>query len=506
MMKPVYALSTLVAVITLVLMSASLARAQTLTTLYSFCTHVTCTTGSSPESLIQATYGDFYGTTAAGGANDTVLCSDLFVYGCGTVFKVTPAGKLTTLYSFCTLPNCTDGAVPAAALIQAINGDFYGTTPYGGTHGGGTVFKITASGKLTTLYNFCTLANCADGSFPQAALIQAANGDLFGTTAEGGASNPGCTTLGTGCGTIFKITPNGTLTTLYSFCTLPNCTDGAVPGTALIQAANGDFYGTTELGGLNPSPGGTVFKITPTGTLTTLYSFCSQPNCADGYKPNALLRSTHGDLYGMTVEGGFTGNGTVFKITANGTLTTLYNICSQSFCTDGTVPASLIQATNGDLYGTTLEGGLMDYAGTLFMITPSGTLTKLYNFCSADQNCSDGAGPNALIQATNGDLYGTTAERGAAYNGGTIYSVNVGLGPFVAPKTTSGEAGAKVILLGTDLTGATSVTFNGTPATFTVNSTGFAITATVPVGATTGTVQVVTPNGTLDSNVAYTVW
>jgi uncharacterized repeat protein (TIGR03803 family) len=233
-------------------------------------------------------------------------------------------------------------------------------------------------------------------------------------------------------------------------------------------------------------------------TYTVLHSFCSQPNCTDGGGPReGVIQATDGNLYGTTGGGGANGYGTVFKMTPSGTLTTLYSF------SEGSYPGSLIQATDGDLYGVTGEGGSSN-VGTVFKMTPSGTLTTLYSFCS-QPNCTDGSSyPGTLLQATNGNLYGTTGE-GGANNVGIVFMLNVGLGPFVALQTTSGGVGVTVKILGTGLTGATSVTFNGTPATFTVNSTGAAITATVPTGATTGTVRVVTPNGTLNSNVVYTV-
>ena len=185
-------------------------------------------------------------------------------------------------------------------------------------------------------------------------------------------------------------------------------------------------------------------------------------------------------------------NGTIFKITPNGALTTLYRFCSQSGCTDGNSPyGALVQATNGDLYGATEIGGAnctFPYTGcgTVFKITPSGTLTTLYSFC-AQSGCPDGQQPaTALIQATNGDLFGT-ASLGGADGDGTVFSLSVGLGPFVETQTTSGKVGAAVKILGTDLTGATSVSFNGTAATFTVISPSL-ITTTVPTGATSGKV------------------
>jgi uncharacterized repeat protein (TIGR03803 family) len=262
-------------------------------------------------------------------------------------------------------------------------------------------------------------------------------------------------------------------------------------------------------GGAN-SNGGTVFKITPSGKLTTLYSFCSQSGCMDGDGPVAgLIQATNGDLYGTTVHGGAYivpyGGGTVFKITPSGTLTTLYSFCSQSGCIDSANPAGpLVQATDGDLYGTTVYDNCASNgcAGTVFKIAPSGALTTLYSFCS-QSGCTDGSTPAGLIQATNGDLYGTTELYGA--NGdGTVFSVNVGLGPFVEVEPTSGEVGAAVKILGTNLTGATSVSFNGTGAVLEVVSSS-EMTTTVPTGATTGTVQVVTPNGTLSSNVPFRV-
>jgi uncharacterized repeat protein (TIGR03803 family) len=454
--------------------------AQTFTTLHNF----DGTDGTTPSTaLTQATNGDLYGTTPSGGAN-----------GYGTVFKITPTGTLTTLHVF----DGTDGGGPHAGLVQGTNGDFYGTTQVGGANGYGTVFKITPTGTLTTLHVF----DGTGGGGPYAGLVQGTNGDFYGTTQVGGAI---------GYGTVFKITPGGALTTLQSF----DLADGA-DANGLIQATNGDLYGTTESGGANSF--GTVFKITPSGVLTTLHSFDNTP---DGSEPYAVLvQATNGSFYGTTAEGGAHGEGTVFKITPSGALTSLYSFCSQggSNCTDGQAPeAALIQATNGDLYGTTYFGGANNPAdcggtcGTVFKITISGTLTTLHSFC-AQPNCTDGASPaGGLFQATNGTFYGTTSIGGNAstcdppLGCGTIFSLSVGLGPFVKTLPISGNVGASVKILGTQLTGATSVTFNGTPATFTVIANS-EISTTVPTGATTGTVQVVTPtSGTLSSNLPFTV-
>jgi len=461
--------------------------AQTFTTLFSF----DGADGTSPNAgFVQASNGNFYGTTNYGGANRA-----------GTVFKIAPGGPLTTLYSFCSQSACADGEDPNG-LVQAANGDLYGTTfgnPYdgGGANGPfGTVFKITPNGILTTLYSFCSQANCTDGGSPTAGLVQATNGDLYGTTAGGGNL--------VGAGTVFRITPSGALTTLYTFCAQYRCPDGEGPAGALVQATNGDLYGTTFGGGANGV--GTVFKITPSGTLTTLHNFAGYP--MDGANPGAgLVQATNGDLYGTTYAGGANpgpyglGGGTIFTITPSGALTTLYSFCAQSACTDGANPgAGLVQATDGDLYGTN-AGGVYN-AGTVFKITSSGTLTTLYSLCSQSA-CTDGSSPNVLVQATNGNLYGTT-RGGGAHNAGSIFRLSVGLGPFVETQPSSGNVGAAVNILGTDLTGATSVSFDGIAAVFTVVGHSL-ITTTVPAGASSGEVQVVTPGGTLSSNVPFLV-
>jgi uncharacterized repeat protein (TIGR03803 family) len=245
--------------------------------------------------------------------------------------------------------------------MQAANGDLYGTTFTG------TVFRFTVGDVLTVLYDFVCIQNAYCPS-PQAVLIQATNGDLYGPTLFGGLINPICG-LGS-CGTVFKITPQDALSTLYSFCSEPNCTDGANPEGPLVQAANGDFYGTTAGGVSNPAclngSCGTVFRITQGGTLTTLHSFCLQAGCLDGSVPTSgLILSASGDLWGTTWSGGAYGQGTIFKITPTGTLTTLYSFCSQRGCADGGEPGGLVQGTNGLFYGTTYSGGANGY-GTVF--------------------------------------------------------------------------------------------------------------------------------------------
>ena len=380
------------------------------------------TDGNTPAymTLIQHNDGNFYGTTAGGGANSNDIC-DLYSPGCGTIFKVTPAGALTALYSFCSLPSCADGAVPLGGLVLGRDGNFWGATAMGAnpncTRGCGTVFKITLShtpGAMTTLHSF----DGSDGAQPNAPLVQATDGNFYGTAFSGGDY---------GAGTVFKITPQGALSTVYSFQGSP--TDGANPFAALVQdPTNGNFYGTTYFGGANGA--GTVFQITAEGVERVLYSFCSEPNCADGGQPYAgLVLGTDGDFYGTTYFGGIYngvcmyGCGTVFKITSSGTLTTLHSF--QGYPTEGSNPAAgLVQATDGNFYGTTAYGGggaNADY-GTVFKITPAGSLTTLHSFCITGV-CNDGIGPfGGLLQTSFGLLYGAT-EGGGAYQGGTIYSL-----------------------------------------------------------------------------------
>ena len=399
------------------------AQAQAFTTLADF---QGSANGAEPlyGNLIQGTDGNNYGTTYGGGFYDQ-----------GTVFKVTPDGTVTTLYTFCSQINCTDGAEPVLGLVQA-GGNFYGTTEGGGANGVGTVFQVTPGGQLTTLYSFCSQPGCTDGAFPFAGLVQA-GGNFYGTTYEGGANDSG---------TVFKITPAGQLTTLYSFCSQPGCTDGAFPFAGLVQAG-GNFYGTTEQGGANGGLG-TVFEITPAGQLTTLHSF----GFNDGAFPEAGLVQAGGNFYGTTSDGGANGNafGTVFEITPAGQLTTLYGFC-QTDCSDGEIPyAGLIQASDGNLYGTTEDGGADGY-GTVFGITPAGQLSTLHSFA-----LTDGAYPDGGLLEANGNLYGTTYFGGSRLDG-TVFSLPVGLVPKAKTQSSFGKAGANIMILRPDLTGATGL-------------------------------------------------
>ncbi len=496
----------LAVVLALAALTTQSAPAQTFTVLDDF----NGTNGSdASSSLLQATNGNLYGTTAEGGGA-----------GAGSVYQVTPGGTLTSIYSFClqgTPPSdCPDGYQPLAPLVQASNGDLYGTTLRGGANNEGTVFKITTGGMLTTVYSFCSLSGCVDGIQPQGPLFQASNGNLYGTTSFDGANS--------GWGTIFKMTLAGKLTTIVNFAYTPG---GNMPVAGLIEASNGDLYGMTPTGGGNGGctyDCGTVFKITAAGKITYLHGFCSLSGCADGGNPEgALVQASNGNFYGTTSVGGANGQGTVFEITPAGKLTTLYSFCSESSCADGSSPRStLIQATEGDLYGTTEYGGneydgVMGYCfasygcGTIFAVTTAGKLTTLYSFC-AQNGCTDGFFPPAgLTQDTNGIFYGTAPGGGnvnCPQQGGgcgTLFSLSTGLGPFVALQTTSGKEGAKIGILGQGFSDSSVVEFGGTAAsTIAVTGTTF-ITATVPAGALTGSVTVTTGSSALTSSRTFNV-
>jgi uncharacterized repeat protein (TIGR03803 family) len=452
--------------------------------------------GNPTASPVQGRNGNLYGTTTEGGA-----------YGSGIVVEVTPGGKLTTLYNFCSQANCSDGIAPWGGLVLAANGNFYGTTVWGGANDNpvcnercGTVFEITPAGQLTTLYSFCSQANCTDGAMPYGGLVQGVDGNFYGTTYAGGVN---CAS----CGTVFKITSAGALTTIYNFCSQANCSDGQIPFTGLILGNDGNFYGTTLQGGLREN--GTLFKISSSGQLTTIHRFCSLHNCEDGWEPSAsLVQGSDGNLYGTTPGGGAHDGGVAFQVTAGGQFTTLYAFCQVTVsCLDGSDPlAPLIQATDGNLYGTTYSGGL-NGGGEIYEVTSSGEFTILYNFCM-QAKCLDGGGPNAgLTQATNGTFYGGAefgGHPGCDVSCGSAFAFATGLAPFVQPNPRFGKVGWTIGILGNNLLGTTGVTFNGTPATFTVISNTF-LNATVQSGTTTGTIQVLTPGGTLSSNGVFRI-
>jgi uncharacterized repeat protein (TIGR03803 family) len=389
--------------------------------------------GNPVGPLVLANDGNLYGTTAADVAS-----------GLTTVFRVTPAGVMTVLYSYnIQNPNtpCTPGfpaggepwPYPMVPLIQGSDGNLYGTGADVGPCTG-TVFKLTLDGELTVLYEF----SGPDGTNPWSALVEGSDGNFYGTTLEGGANN---------LGTVFKITPAGVLTTLHAFAGdggaggATSVVDGSAPMAALLQGSDGNFYGTTASGGANNA--GTIFSITPAGAFSLLYSFSGQP--PDGAYPNGLTRGSDGNFYGTT-EGGRIYGG--------------MSLCG--------IPGSTCPPSSS--------------RGTVFMITPGGTFTTLYEFSGPD-----GQWPLApLVQGADGNFYGTTSAGGAS-NDGTVFKVSTGLesAAYAVPpppgNVTYSVAG-----------GSTTVSWSAVPGAMSYNvyaneSVCAGTTPCVPVAKTTAT-------------------
>lgn len=365
--------------------------------------------GQNPQAGLIDVGGTLYGTTYAGGRNDR----SGYGYGGGTVFKVTASGREKVLHSFGAVG---DGLWPEAGLVDA-GGTLYGTTSRGGSgscpdrfssafYSCGIVFSITPSGAEDVFYNF---GAGHDGNTPVAALVEA-NGVLYGTTQNGGRHH---IHVRQGCGTVFSIPSGDSEKVLQSF----TCGDvGGLPVASLIEV-KGKLYGTTSQNGLYE--GGTVFSITPSGKLKVLHSF---GHGTDGGGLDAGLIAVNGTLFGTTSGGGVYGGGTVFSITTTGTEKVLHSFGKG---TDGVHPLASLTDVKGTLYGTTQQGGA--YAtcnhstsgcGTVFSVTLSGAEKVLHSFGSG----TDGIVPTASLIEMDGTLYGTTSE-GGAHERGTVFAL-----------------------------------------------------------------------------------
>jgi uncharacterized repeat protein (TIGR03803 family) len=367
-----------------VVILAQSVQAQTFRVLYAFKGE---TDGEYPtEGLIRDTAGNLYGTTPNGGHPG---CGE-FGLSCGVVFELDAAGNETVLYSFTGKP---DGGFPYAGVVRDAAGNLYGTTAIGGCCG--TVFKLDTAGKKTVLYRF---KGGKDGSRPSSPLVRDTAGNLYGTTLAGGASS---------WGIVFKLDTSGKETVLHSF---TGEKDGGEPG-GLIRDAKGNLYGTTDFGGSGPGAGnGVVFKLDPTDKETVLHSFTG----TDGSAPSGrLVRDGAGNLYGTTYVGGASGNGVVFKLDKTNKERVLYSFTGKR---DGALPgAGLVRDSEGNLYGTTSEGG-DSFSGTVFKLDTSGKETVLHSFSGAD-----GSLPLAdLVRDTAGNLYGTT-QGGGSDNRGVVF-------------------------------------------------------------------------------------
>jgi len=380
-------------------------------TLYSFTNGVD---GAFPQAgLVLANDGNFYGTAAGGGSN-----------GFGSIFRITPGGNFSPLYSFTLLPKSglnQDGAYPAGNLTRATDGNLYGTASAGGASGSGTIFKISLSGAYQLVYAFSavdTNGENSEGSDPESAVIQGADGNLYGTASSGGAN---------GFGTVFMY--NLSLSQISVWHSFQNGTDGANPMAALVQGTDGYFYGTTSQGGTGTF--GTTFKVSNGGVFAPLYSFTDQ---GDGANPVApLVQGTNSILYGTT-SGSQSDFGTVFKMTTNGTVTGLYIFTGGN--DGGTPTAGLAPASNGVFYGTTSAGG-SNNVGAVFSITSGGTFNPVMSFIGG----YDGIGPETpLLLGTNGIFYGTTYQGGATGDG-VIFGLTTNGGFSLLYTFTNGQDG-----------------------------------------------------------------
>jgi uncharacterized repeat protein (TIGR03803 family) len=433
------------------------------------------TTGPLNPQLVglisQGRDGNMWSTAPKGGKN-----------GIGAAFKITPEGKLTDVHDF---DSSKGEGTSYSGLTLGTDGNFYGTMIDGGSSancsgGCGAIFRMTPAGDVTILYSF-TGGN--DGKNPYAPPIEAANGTFWGTTYLGGIN---------GFGTVYELTAAGKFdTTCVQFNGNP---DGARPVGPLVQGTDGSFYGTTQNG--VDTNYGTLFKVTSTCGFTLLATFGS------GEEPTAgLVEGSDGDFYGAAFGGGAHGVGYVFKITPKGVLTDIYNFTGGS---DGGRPAAgLILATDGNLFVPTSQYG--EGYGTVDEFTQSGALVT-----SAEFDATDGAFPSApLIQLTNGVLYGDASEGGETTNTGTFYEV-IGLKfektPFVSLVLNSGKVGSTVEILGQGFVHKkTTVSFNGGKAIQGSVVSATYLTAKVPEGATSGFVTVTTPTAKLTSNRKFQV-
>ena len=439
--------------------------AGVLTTLVNFTGTSGTTLGSSPRGMILGNDGNFYGMTSGGGTG-----------GFGTIFKMTPAGVLTTLVNF----TGTNGSAPSGWMIQGSDGNFYGMTSTGGTGGFGTVFSMTPTGTLTTLVQFTGTTGAALGSSPKGALVQAADGNFYGTTSTGGVGN---------VGTFFKMTSSGVLTTLVQFTGTVGTAPGSAPQGSLVIGADGSFYGTCNLAG--SQNGGSVFKVTKDGVLTPLVNLMAAPTLnrltqiADGtffgtspqggqslgyatafnlpiggaaslvaqlppvsgtttINPRgSLLQGPDGFIYGVSSAGGSTNVGSVYKMTTGGVVTTLINFTGSSGGSSGSSPsAPLILGSDGNYWGTTFGGGSSSL-GEVFKMTTAGVQTNVAVFTGTSGSVLGSNPQGALLLATDGNYYGTTTTGGTGGGFGTVFKLTPA-GTFTNLVNFTGQFGATV--------------------------------------------------------------
>jgi uncharacterized repeat protein (TIGR03803 family) len=457
------ATSRFLAVLTLVLAGLlTAASAQTPVTLYNFNGTSDVATPVAPGFMPQGRDGNLYSVTVNGGA-----------FHNGGIFAITPTGTESVLHSFPI--NAQIGC--GAGLTLASDGNFYGSCTSGGANGYGLLYKVTPGGVFTDLHDF---AYFTDGANPNAPPMQAKDGNFYGSIPTAGPL---------GHGLIYKLTPTGTFSIVYSF---NGSSGGYAPLGSLVQGTDGNLYGTTALGGAIGD--GTVFKVSTTGHLTYLHNFTG----TDGNQPYAaLIQGADGKFYGTTGVGGATNNGVVFRITSSGSYTLLHSLLT---ATEGQNPrAALVQATDGNFYGVTES-----VPGSLFKVTPQGVFSVVYLF-DGTSNTLGTEPASSLVQNTNGILYGDLRNSAANQGNGSVYTLNIGSAPFVRLTLTAGKVASTVSLFGQGFGLSSVVKFGGVPATVVTLAGSTYITATVPAGAHSGAVTVTTGSTTLTSNLPYKV-
>ncbi|HEY6765174.1 MAG TPA: choice-of-anchor tandem repeat GloVer-containing protein [Candidatus Sulfotelmatobacter sp.] len=474
--------------------TADAQRSGTITQLFAFtCTSGissdTCPQGARPDIILQASDGNFYGAAQVTdeGVSDPQG---------GAIFKLTPAGKFTQLFTFSQgTSGFLNGNNPATGLAEANDGFLYGTTFNGGKQNDGVLFRISKTGTgFKVLHNFCSSANCADGSVPNSLLL-GQDGNLYGTTQLGGSTTV-CGSIG--CGTIFRFEPtSGTFAVLHR---LAGATDGVEP-LGIIQATNGNFYGVSQ--GLDlDSFNQDIFQFTPAGKFTVQFKSALFDIGISG-----LTQGANGNLYGA-FESITAGNINFFEVSTKGTgfvpfapFTTLAGTIN--------IP-SLFLASDGNLWDTNFTDSV-DPMGSVFSISPKdGAVVQTFAFEGANGNSPQ----VGVIQAADGTFVGTTELGGTISGGsskfadGTVWTLDAGL-PAPAPaitllNSTSGSVGSTVLINGHSFIGTTAVSFNGVSASFHVLNTQ-SVSATIPAGATTGPVTVTNAGGKATSTQTFTV-
>lgn len=463
-------------VILLILFFATALCAQTpsptLNLVFAFpCVSFTCADGYFPIELIEGSDGNFYGSAAGGGTGLNAQ---------GTIFKITPAGEISVIYSFAeesdgSLPN---GSAPGT-LVEGMDGFLYGITSENGANGLGTAFKLSKTGTIQVLHNFCGTLTCSDGANP-GFLMQAIDGNFYGGT---GPTNFPTSVL-------FRMTPSGTYKALHTFDSKTQPDGTGIYG--MVQAADGNLYGTT-VAGAQFKPFNSLFRFDPASDQYMILHGFDTPNInLPGVATSAPALTSSGELFGLQAFG------QMYEINLAGNYKKLGRVATGGFF-DG----NILQGSDGNLWG--------DFSGcngVAFAASPTGTLLQ-----SVAIDCNTiGDQPATMIQTADGKFYGVTLGAGGVSSNsilnGTIWSLDAGLAPpsagITAFRPVSGKVGSRVIVQGTHLVETTAVTVNGVEAGFQVLSVNY-LSLTVPAGATTGPIAITNAEGTTVSAKSFTV-